>query len=277
VLYRPTFQLSRPLVRFIAGKRSVAAFTLIEVLVVLAIIAILAGLLLPALGVAKARAKTIACLNQLRQSSVAAQMYAGDNAGVLVPNLDITRVTTSSNVWVSGSMKDATHATNTTLLRLGKLFPYASQVGLFHCPADNSMSMEGASVRGPRVRSYAMNSWIGSRSMEVGDIGRNSFRTFVKDAEFSAKGAAALWLMADEHEFTIEDGYFLVTMDDTRPFASFPALRHQRGFTMNFVDGHAEQWKLRDPTSIVSAQGYSQADRKNSDWLRLKQVTTVLQ
>ncbi len=253
------------------------AFTLIEVLVVIAIIAILVGLLLPALGVAKTRDKTLACLNHLKQSGVAAQMYAGDNAGFLVPNQDITRAATSSNVWVSGSMKDSIHATNTILLRQGKLFPYVSQAALFHCPGDNSMSVEGLSIRGPRVRSYAMNSWMGSRTMETATANRNIYRTFVKDAEFGAGGAAMLWLMADEHESTLDDGYFLVTMDDSRPFASFPAMRHQRGFTMNFVDGHAEQWKLRDPTSVVSAQGDSQVGSKNSDWLRLKQATTVMQ
>lgn len=268
VLYRPASELSRQPARSVAGGRSIVAFTLIEVLVVIAIIAVLAGLLLPALGVAKAKAKTIACLNQLKQFGVAAQMYAGDNAGLLVPN----RLTTETNVWVAGNVKYNDDATNTALLRQGKIFPYVNQVQLFRCPADVSNAPNGQ-----RVRSYAMNSWMGSRSMETATANRNSFRTFVKDAEFSAGGAAMLWLMADEHEATLDDGYFLVTMDDSRPFASFPALRHQRGFTLNFVDGHAEHWKLRDPTSVVSAQGYSQAGNKNADWLRLKQVTTLLQ
>ena len=268
VLYRSAFQISRQPARCVAGGRSFVAFTLIEVLVVIAIIAVLAGLLLPALGVAKAKAKTISCLNQLKQFGVAAQMYAGDNAGVLVPN----RLMTETNVWVTGNMKFAADAVNAELLRRGKIFPYVNQVRLFRCPADVSTSQSGE-----RVRSYAMNSWMGSRTMETATTGRNGFRTFVKDAEFSAGGAATLWLMADEHESTLDDGYFLVTMDDSQPFASFPAMRHQRGFTMNFVDGHAEVWKLRDPTSVVSAQGYSQVGSKNSDWLRLKQATTVAQ
>jgi len=57
-----------------------SGFTLIELLVVVAIIAILAALLLPALAQAKAQAKSIQCLSNLRQMAVSAHIYTGDNA-----------------------------------------------------------------------------------------------------------------------------------------------------------------------------------------------------
>ena len=166
-------------------------------------------------------------------------------------------------------MKQAAQSTNTWLIRLGKLFPYASQLALFRCPSD--VSQTGGMAR---VRSYSMNSWMGSRLMEQSP--RNGgYRTFVRDSELAAAGPARLWLFIDEHERGIDDGWFLVTMDDSQPFASAPAQRHSQGYGLSFADGHVELYRLRDPGSATLGSGAVQASPANADWLRLKQVTTV--
>ena len=62
-----------------------SGFTLIKLLVTIAIIGILVAILLPTLSRSKDKAKSAACLNNMHQIGVASQMYTDDNADVIIP------------------------------------------------------------------------------------------------------------------------------------------------------------------------------------------------
>ncbi|MCI0747330.1 MAG: prepilin-type N-terminal cleavage/methylation domain-containing protein [Verrucomicrobia subdivision 3 bacterium] len=78
-------------------RESRAAFTLIELLVVMAVIAILASLLMPAIASAKKRARNTQCLSNLKQIGVATQLYLQDSEGVL----QLDALIPGSNTWAT--------------------------------------------------------------------------------------------------------------------------------------------------------------------------------
>lgn len=248
------------------------AFTLIELLIVIAIIAILAALIFPVFSAAEAKVRETACLNNLKQLEACSLVYMDDNGSKFVDNTPLAALPPgTSNNWALGNMTITTEATNTMLLRNGELFPYTTQTSLYRCPSDPSQ------VKGtPRVRSYAMNSWMGSSFMTTG-LGTNNapepgYRAFVTESQMAIMGTSTLWTIADENEVTISDPWWLVTMDNSDPFASFPATRHSRGYNLSFVDGHVEHWKLLDRNTVSPAVPVVSG---NSDWIKLKQATTV--
>src|SRR5438874_1774595 len=96
------------------------AFTLIELLVVIAIIAILAAILFPVFAQAREKARGISCLSNLKETTLAFQMYLQDYDEVMVPHRTFWPI-----------------ASNTTLTARWPFLcqPYIKNWQIFHCPS----------------------------------------------------------------------------------------------------------------------------------------------
>jgi len=232
-------------------SRKSSAFTLLELLVVLAVTAVLACTLLPALAKSSPNPYDFQCLNNLRQLMNGWKMYSDDYQGRLVPNRSSSFPPTGN--WVNGFMDFSSSPMNTNtdnLVGSGALLgPYVRSASLFKCPGDKS-TVVIAGTRMARVRSISMNGWVGEGATSWNG---SNYRLYQKTGDIVTPTPANLWVLIDEHESSINDGSFATAPTGSPASTSivdYPAARHNRGCGISFADGRAEIHRWRDPRTM---------------------------
>ena len=193
------------------GRQVRRAFTLIELLVVIAIIAILASMLLPALKNARASAKSISCLNNLKSFGTAHAIYQNDSDGYLLPNYEIQ--------WWENSIAP--------YLGMEKFIePLHNPNTVYHCPSEREIKIID------HYSGYVRNNACGSPSGNYNTRPRklNEFK-YLSGKVFLADGAYGGGIMSTTQFCPKEYGGVNATL----------SVRHiGKRCNLLFLDGHAK-------------------------------------
>ncbi len=149
-----------------------AAFTLLELLICIAIIALLVGLLMPALGRARERARATVCTSNLRSITQASAMYVDDDSSHLIPWYTYPQnegcdFVSKFTPWVFGGFtapapKEVDYAADSSLYPvevrpLNRLLApsaegFGTQIPVFKCPSDRSSSIPVVDTSDPDLK-----------------------------------------------------------------------------------------------------------------------------
>ena len=226
-------------------------FTLIELCVVIAIIAILASMLLPALSRAKETAQAITCANNLKQIHTAFMVYGTDRNDYFPPYIDNTY--TAWN-WAYG-LHEAGYITNNNLYKC----PTSIRLLTYECTNGDSDC-----VRYPNLVynyyyiAYGYNYlYLGSNHGNWTGTGASAF-PIAKWKQIERPSTTLL--LADSWSFNSQTkAYCLIGAD----YASTPACamhdRHSGGTKIVWIDGHVSWWK----SAMTTLQNGSNATKPN--------------
>jgi len=227
--------------------------------VVIAIIAILAALLLPALAKSKLKAQAIQCMNNHRQLCFAWRMYSDDNQDrLLYASEDPSNPATYAGAWVTGTLDfspwNRSNWDPDQDITKSPMWPYCGRnLSIWRCPSDRSF-VEVGGERKPRVRTISMNVFLGGWGGTDGNWGPvfSDYLIYLKQGELQVPGPTKIFVFLDMREDSIDMGNFGTRMAGfpDKPaqygFYDLPGFYHHLACGFSFADGHSELRRWRD-------------------------------
>lgn len=205
-------------------------FTLVELLVVVAILALLAGLLLPALARARESAHSSRCVSNLRQLGFATQMYWDDHGRAFSERTG--RTNGGWRYWF-GWLADGAEGQRDFDLTQGALWPYLQGKGVETCPSLNRCSVRFKAKARGAAYGYAYNLLLGPRGQA--GLAPAAFRRPSELAGFTDGGQVNDFQPpASPEQPMLEEFYFF----DTNTLSATVHFRHRQAAQVWFADGH---------------------------------------